>query len=193
MATLWLSSMKRSEISKAMLQLRGARLASRGVTLIEFIVVIVLTAMVVVIGSELVGQSAQSFDTANNVTEISWQGRVALERMEQEIRAVSSTAGLTTWTATALTFTNTSGISIGYTLGGSTLQRTQAPTTAPQPQPLADDVSSLGFTYWDRSGAQVVPGVGSVSNIYYITVTLGITKGGFSSTYRTTVYPRNFL
>jgi len=167
--------------------------ASHGFTLIELIIVIVLMAVIVTIGAGLVGKSAESFRAADDIAEVGWQGRIALERMEQEIRAISSTAGVTTWTATALTFTNTGGTSIGYTFAAGTLQRTQAPTTAPQPQPLADNVTSLGFTYWDRTGAQVVPGVGSVSSIYYITVTLGVSKGNFSSNYRTTIYPRNFL
>jgi prepilin-type N-terminal cleavage/methylation domain-containing protein len=188
--------MKRSETSKTMVTnvaKHDMARRSRGVTLIELIMVIVLSGAVMIIGAGLVSQSAQSFSTADNVTEMGWQGRVALERMEQEIRAVASTASITTWTATALTFTNTVGTSIGYTLAGSTLQRTQAPTAAPQPQPLADNITSLGFTYWDRSGTQVIPGVGSVTNIYYITVTLGVAKGDVSSAFRTTVYPRNFL
>src|SRR5687768_7033486 len=94
-----------------------ARRGCAGFTLIELIMVIVLASAVMVIGAGLVSQSAESLATADDVTEIGWQGRVALERMEQEIRAASSTAAITTWTAAALTFTNTSGTSIGYTFG----------------------------------------------------------------------------
>jgi prepilin-type N-terminal cleavage/methylation domain-containing protein len=178
---------------RILLQKNSVIRRNRGFTLIEMIIVIVLMAVVSVIGAGLIEESGRTYSAGRDVTHIGWQGRVALERMEAEIRAIASTASITTWTATALTFTNTSGTSIGYTLAAGSVQRTQAPTAAPQPQPLADNVSALGFTYWDRTGAQVVPGVGSVSNIYYVTVTLGITKGDFSSNYRTTVYPRNFL
>jgi prepilin-type N-terminal cleavage/methylation domain-containing protein len=160
----------------------------RGVTLIELVMVIVLTGAVLLIGAGIVTDTARSFDVGRDITDVGWQGRVALERMERDLRAVNGTAAITTWTATTLTFTNTAGTSIAYGLAGTTLQRTQAAGPA---RPLADNISSLGFTYWDRSGAQLTPAVSSVTDIYYITVALGVTKGDASSNYRTTVHPEN--
>lgn len=151
--------------------------------------VIVLAGIVVVIGAALVVDSARLYGAGRDITDIAWQGRVALERMERELRAISSTAGITTWTAGTLAFTDTGGTSINYSLGGGSVQRIQGASPS---QPLADNVSSLAFSYWDRSGVEVVPGVGSVSSIYYVTVTFGIAKGDFNGTYRTTVHPESF-
>jgi Tfp pilus assembly protein PilW len=164
----------------------------RGATLIELVIVIVLSGIVLIIGSGIVVDTARSFDTGRDITDVGWQGRVALERVERDLRALNGTTNITTWTATTLTFNNTSGVSVAYDLTGSTLRRTQAAGTV---RVLADNITSLGLTYWDSSGAQITPDLTAATKarIYYITVTLGVTKGEASSAYRTTVQPENIL
>jgi hypothetical protein len=56
------------------------------------------------------------------------------------------------------------------------------------PQVLADNITVLTFTYWDNAGATTAV----VTDVYYITVAINVVEGSYSSSFRTSVRPRNF-
>src|SRR5215203_6498713 len=123
------------------------------------------------------------FSYGNNKVEAAENARVGLEKMEREIRqahAINTATGqmFDQWTSTQIRFGNDldgNGViacpntgtpaqceKIGYQLNGTTLGRdntsTGATNTVGNLQPVAQNVQSLTFTYFDKSGAVVAPG-----------------------------------
>lgn len=169
----------------------------RGFTLTE---ILVTTIMMVVVFSALfsvMDMSLRIFSFGNNKVEATETSRVALEKMEREIRqasAYNSPSDLhlfDQWTANQIRFGNDldgNGViacpntsvpakceKIGYQLNGNTLGRdntsTGATNTVANLQPVAGNVQSLTFTYYDKSGAVVAPG-GTEANVDRVQVNL---------------------
>ena len=71
------------------------------------------------------------------------------------------------------------------------MRSADGPTTAcgtTNPQALADNITSLGFSYWQSDGAVAA----AVANVYYITMAITVVEGSYNSSFRTNVWPRNF-
>lgn len=113
----------------------------RGFTLAELLVVTAVLGLVLT-GVMMIQQSGQqAYVMGSNRVETQQNARVALEDMTRELR--SATAVTTLGGATDVTFTDQNGVTIRYSLSGSTLNRTQAGTTTP----LIGGVQSLSMTY----------------------------------------------
>ena len=167
----------------------------RGFTLTE---ILVTTIMMVVVLSALYGvldMSLRAFTFGNNKVEAVESSRVAMEKMEREIRQASAYNSpsdmhlFDQWTANQIRFGNDldgSGAiacpnpggkceKIGYQLNGNTLGRdntsTGATNTVANLQPVAGNVQSLTFTYYNQSGAVVAPG-GTEANVDRVQVSL---------------------
>jgi prepilin-type N-terminal cleavage/methylation domain-containing protein len=153
---------------------------NRGFTLIELIIVIVLLGIISVIATKMLAQGFNAYLTGKNILNADWQGRLAMERMVRDIRAIRSpTAGITTATATQLAFTDTNGTDIVYQVSGSNLMRNS--------QVLADGVQSITFSYFNQNGATT----GVLSAIDYITIILNITQNNTTFSLTTSVNARN--
>jgi prepilin-type N-terminal cleavage/methylation domain-containing protein len=162
-----------------------------GFTLFEMIVVIVLTAVIFAVGGLLLGHSFQSFVTARDDENVGAQGRVALERMEREIRAVRTqdANGMTTLQANNFQFIDTDGNTVGfyYNSGAGQVMRSDGTNT----YPLADNVTAMNYEYTD-SGGNVLTIPPTATSVYGITVSLAVAKGGLTQNYRVTLVPRRF-
>jgi len=152
-----------------------------GFTLLELIIVIILTSLIAVVVSKIIAQGVQAHYTAKNVLDADWQGRLGMERMARDIRAVGSNSTITTATATQLVFTNIAGTSITYSLSGTYLMRNT--------QILADGINALSFTYFDNTGTSTA----TLSLIRYVGIALTITKNNTNFSLSTAVYLRNLL
>ena len=153
---------------------------NKGFTLIELIIVIVLSSILVKIGSYVLLTGFKAYYTNQNIMTANNQARMALERMTRDIHSVRSSASITTATSSQFSFTNISGTNITYQLTGSALMRNT--------QVLADNVSSLSFSYLDKNAVTTaVP-----ANIRYVTVNLLISLGVAQYTLRTTIYTMNY-
>lgn len=154
-----------------------------GFTLIELVITIVLVGIIGTIGSLLIMQGAKEYIAQDVRAGLTNQGRLGIERMAREVRAIRSrtAADIPTWSAGALQFTDVAGTSITYTVGAGTLTRNG---TA-----LASDVSALTFSYLQNDGvtAATLP-----TNIWIIRISLTVTRAGESQTLRTRVHPRSF-
>lgn len=154
----------------------------RGFTLPE--VVVTTTIMIIVLFAlhSMFEMSLKVYSYGNNKVEAMETSRVALEKMEREIRQASAynqpsdmhlfdqrTAneirfGNDLNGSGAIECPNSSGQceKIGYRLNNGTLGRdstsTGATNTLGNLRPVAENVQSLTFTYYNKSGAVVAPG-----------------------------------
>jgi len=167
-----------------------------GFTLVEFIVVIILAGIIFGFGSTLIGKVFSSYAVKQDVTDADWQAKLALERMARELRMArtATAADLDIALLTQIRFVDTDGNGVCFYRDAATsrlMRSADGPTTAcgtTSPRVLADNISALGFSYWDNTGATTA----TVANVYYITVSLNVTEGIYNASFRTNVRPRNF-
>ena len=154
-----------------------------GVTLLEMVLVLVILGIIAALGSSFLSGGLNAYFTERDISNAAWQGRLALERITRDLRTVrSATAGdLTITPANQISFTNTAGTNVSYSLSGSTLMRNG--------QPLADGITALSFTYLANDGKTAV--TSDVTAVYYIGVAFTVTQGGANQTWRGLIHPRS--
>lgn len=155
-----------------------------GFSLVELVLVVVLTGILAAVGSQMLGKSLQSFVFGKEVAKGDSQARVALERLTRDLRMVRAPANLVIVPASAITFSDTEGNNVNYSLAGGRLMRNA--------QVLADDVSNLQFTYLRSDGNTVAA---TAAEVYFITASVAVKRGILATditTLRATVHPRNF-
>jgi len=170
-----------------------------GFTLVEMVLVIMLAGIIFSLGSVMLGKVFSSYAMKRDTTDADWQAKVTLERMTRELRAVRSAtaADLDIASGTQLRFVDTDGNGVCFyrdVAANRIMRSADGPTTAcgtTSPQALADNITSLAFTYWDNTGVEVLP-AGLATSVYYITVAINVTEGSYNSSFRTNVRPRNF-
>lgn len=150
-----------------------------GFTLIEVVIVIVLSGIIAAVASKMLAQGFSAYLAGKNITDADWQGRVAVERMTRDLRAIPSISSISAANATQLTYTDSDGNTVNYQLSGSTLTLND--------QALANGVNSFTFSYFDSNGASTE----TLSTIRYIRIAMNITQTDNNYSLTTAVYPRN--
>jgi len=153
-----------------------------GFSLIEFIIVLVIVAIVAVITGPLLLQSTQSANTQYELSTMDNQARLAVERMTKELRNINGNTNtdISNMQSGTITFNNTDGTVVTYSLTGSSLLRNTFI--------LLENVSELAFAYYDASG-NITATPGKVRYIQFQFVVT--TPQGYSQTFGNTVYLRN--
>lgn len=152
-----------------------------GFTLIEMVVVIAVLGILAASAAGLFSSGTQAYISGKQGNILAARGQLALERMVRDLRLVRSATvtDLTITPSTQISFIQTTGATVSYTVSGATLMRNT--------QPLADSVTALNFTYLQRDAKTLAASVGQV---YYITAALTFTEGNSTLTLRATVHPR---
>jgi prepilin-type N-terminal cleavage/methylation domain-containing protein len=151
----------------------------KGVTLIELIMVIVLISIIALASTKMMVNGLTAYQTGKDVMDADWQGRLAMERMMRDLRAIRSPSDITTANSGQIIFTDINGNSVNYSLSGTSLLRNS--------QTLANGVQSLTFSYLDKNGSTTA----TLSLIRYITYTLNITQNNSNFNLTTSVYARD--
>jgi len=164
-----------------------------GFTLIEMIMTIVILGVIVALGANMIGGSMLAYFAGRDLTELDTRGRMAVERLTRELRAVRSATAtdLNIATLGQVRFNDMRGNSVCFYLAGTQLMRSAdfaAACGTTGPQVLVDGVSALNFTYLLNDG---VNATNNPTLVYYIIVQYTVTVSGANHTYRATVHPRN--
>lgn len=161
------------------------RLGRKGITIIEFIIVISIVGILAAVSSLYISETINLWQFLSFRNELVSQERMALMRMVREIRQINDDFSVITANAARFQFDDINDNRIDYRLQGVDLMRNT--------DVLISGVDSLAFTYYDENntviGAPVVsPGR---TNIYRIEITLTVRFGNQSKTLTSRVYPRN--
>ena len=167
-----------------------------GFSLIELIIVIVLVGILASFGGMLLTKVFDSYSLERSISDADWQAKLALERMARELRAVrtATATDLDIASGTQIRFVDMDGNGVCFYRDAATnrlMRSSDGPTSScgtTDPQPLADNITALAFTYWDNTAAPAA----TVAGVYYITVSLTVAEGGYNGSFRTNVWPRNF-
>ncbi len=164
-----------------------------GFTLIEAVITLIVVGVLATIGATVMSGGFRNYFLGREIAQDDAQGRLALERVSRELRAVRSTADLDISVQNQVAFTDLKGIAIAYrrNAGTSQLERSQSGVAGTY-QPLADNVSALTISYLHNDGVVAENFGGNSALVYYITVELTVKTSNVNATYRTTVKPAVF-
>ncbi|MBN1684631.1 MAG: prepilin-type N-terminal cleavage/methylation domain-containing protein [Gammaproteobacteria bacterium] len=158
-----------------------------GFTLIELIIVIIILGIVAAIGSSVLYQSFRSQEKSQELIETTWQARVAIRRLSQELFSI--TLNDFTPATHQITFKNIWGEMVTYSLDtpNHTLKRNT--------ETLANNVNALDFFYYDENNTAVMDlsNPTEIAKIRCIKIQISIEKNNAIIPLQTIVCPRNFL
>lgn len=115
----------------------------KGFTLIEMIIVMVVTGVVVVAVSLMLSAGFTNYFTGVKVTTLTTQATLAMTRITKELQEASRFSVIN---ATNMTFTTTDGSIISYSWSSPVLTRIGASA-----QILSDQVTSFSLTYYQSN------------------------------------------
>lgn len=158
----------------------------KGFTLIELVMVIVIIGILAGIGVPMIQQAvdAWSFTSKFQDNAVS-QATVVMNRISREMRRLKNDASVTTASAAEFSFTDLDNNSIGFSRSGNTLMRNS--------DGLADNVTSLTFTYYNDDGNTIGAPIVSPNNtdIRRINVAFAILAGSNTLNFQFQVRPQN--
>lgn len=156
-------------------------ITSRGFSIIELIMVIVITSIIASVGGFVIFQGVKSYTTAEAATPIANKGSAALSQLTIDLNNAVSFTSVGTQ---GMTFTNTSGETIVYAYSANTLTRQVNGGTA---RTVTDQLTALNFTYYTTALASTT--IPASVRLVIIQMTLTGTVGPISLI--NSVYPRN--
>lgn len=157
--------------------------SARGVTLIELIIVITTVGVLTAVSSMYIKEVIDLWRFTTFRNELVSQGRMALLRMAREIRQLRDSNSISSADVAAFNFFDATDTAISYQLTGNNLLRNS--------DILISGVTSLAFTYYDRSNNSLAAPVGTTTQIYRIDITLQLSSGGQTKSLTLDVFPRS--
>jgi prepilin-type N-terminal cleavage/methylation domain-containing protein len=167
---------------------------SKGFTLIELIITIVITAIIAGMASLIIMQGVKAYTDEQSHSNVHYQAKLAVERMAREIRLIRSQTAVDvpTMNATDLLFCDVTGKAVEFQLAGITLNRRESATCSPLTwggwNALATGVAPLTFSYLQQDGVNAA----AATNLWYVAIDVTDVQGADTLRMRTRVHPMNF-
>lgn len=172
----------------------------RGVTIIEIIMVIVILGIISGTVAFIMLQGTRSFGAIAVREDLKGGGTLAMERISKEVRLLRCTtvgnacnptaADITNMTADELRFVNINYEGAGFRrdAGTNTLKLRRGSAGGDPEDTLSGDVSSMTFEYLKKDGTAAA----AAADVWLINVTMTLSSGGESLTFKASVHPRSF-
>ena len=109
-----------------------------------------------------------------------------MDRMAREIRRIRNRNSVLVANSATFQFVDSSNNTIAFDRSGTSLRRTLGVTV----NNLADNASSLAFTYYDANGAQIAVPALNPTDIRSIQIDLGFALADKQLSFRSRVAPR---
>ena len=156
-----------------------------GFTLIEIVITIVLVSIIAGIGAMIIMQGVMGYSTGYQLDNLHYQARLAMERMEREIRLIQDQgADITTMTATSLQFIDVNNAPTGFSWTSPTLSRWNGAGY----DTLATGITALSFIYLQQDGVTAA----TTANVWFINISMTSQQGSDRLVMQSRVHPRNF-
>jgi len=157
-----------------------------GFTLIEFVIVILLTGIIAGILSILIREvfSTYSFIRVRGI--VLSDNRLAMDRMTREIRQIKSADNIYTADSTEIRFYKMGDEFVEFYLSGSELKRRDGSDDI-----LANNVTLFDLVYYDTGNVILDRPVLDPSTIWRILIKITIKKGDETVKFQSQVHPRN--
>lgn len=154
-----------------------------GFSLIELVLTIMLLGIIAAVVSQYALQGVRSYSVEQDRGDVHSQGRLAVERVAREVRAIRSAtaADLPIMAATDLRFYDTLGQDVRFTWAAGTLTRNG--------QTLATNVTSFAFAYLQADGSTVAA---LPAQLWFVRISMTVARGETALPLRAQVHPRNF-
>ena len=149
-----------------------------GYTLVEMVTVVIILSIVGLVSTYAIIEGAKVYARTAPSMDASYQVRLAIERLRRDIHDMKDTVSITTFTATALTFDDSSSNTLAYSLSAGDLQRNG--------DLLAQGVTSLTFTYWKSDGTTAA----AAADLHLVEIDLTVQIGDEPYRVRTAAFPR---
>jgi prepilin-type N-terminal cleavage/methylation domain-containing protein len=161
-------------------------LNSKGVTLIELVMVIAIVGILVSVSSMYIVEVVNMWNFFSFRSEIVSEARLALFRMVREIRQIGNVTDVYKAQISDFQFRDINSDVIEYSLSGGNLFRNS--------DVLAAGVTNLTFIYYNRTDGQIaLPLVSPAgTDIFRIHVNMEIGAGSQTKKISSQAYPRNF-
>jgi prepilin-type N-terminal cleavage/methylation domain-containing protein len=158
----------------------------KGFTLIEFMMVVVILGVIIGIGAPLLVEVTEGWLLGSQRKELSFSAKLAMDVMTREIRRIRNRTSILTAAGSNLRFIDIDDHDITFDVSSQTLRRNLDGVV----NGLADNLSSLSFTYYNSAGATLPVPVASPSDIRRIEITTAFSTGATQLSFKSGVSPR---
>ncbi len=158
-------------------------------TLVELIMVIVLTGILFAVTAPLMLEIAKNWQLARSRNDLCESAKVAMDRMIREIRNINDNTSVITANGSTFKFVDVNSNTITFNLSSGHLIRTQGASA----NQLADNVTALSFTYYNSSESVIATPVvnPSATDITRVVIDITSSVGGTSLSFESGVSPRS--
>jgi prepilin-type N-terminal cleavage/methylation domain-containing protein len=158
---------------------------SNGFTLIEIVITIVLISIISGLAAVIILQGVKGYSAEDQRSNLHYQARIAMERMEREIRLIRGQgADITTMALTNLQYVDINNSTVGFSWANPTLSRWNGVGN----DVLASSITAFSFTYLQQDGATAA----TAANVWFIDIAMTSQQGSDSLVMHSRVHPRNF-
>ncbi len=152
--------------------------------MLELVIVIALIGILAGVIARTFLWGMDIFDFVFTRKDLIQSSRIGMERLTDELRAISSSSDILSASKTELSFNDSGGNTVTYQFSNGNLIRNG--------QKLVEGLTSFSFSYYDVMDQELTVPVGTPSDIWKIHFELAGTTDGHPFSFEMTVVPRTF-